>query len=238
MSYISEKRIYYVNSANRTTNINSSNSDFDFKLDVPDNSYSSVVVLSMSIPLSYYLVQNNHNTFQLQEGTTSATIAVQAGNYSATLFAQKVSQQMTTLSPNHWAYTIQLNFQGKFEFKVTGTAKQVENLTGAFEELKQQRAMLNTMIVDFDKQKESQDDCIAQLKSCARKLHDSAGKLEQDGKDDKISTALRELLENVAGKLEDIESKEKFAEFSSFLKYAQIYALKAYDNFVDSLANV
>ena len=125
----------------------------------------------------------------------------------------------------------------ELELKVTGTGEQIQELETAFEAIKQQRTLLSSMIIEFDRQKASQDDCIAQINSCARKLKDSASKLGEIGKSNEISTLLKELLETIASKLEDIVNKEKFAEFSSSLKYAQIFALVSYDKFVDSLTN-
>lgn len=118
MSYIVDKRIYYINSQNRVANSDSTNSDFEVKLNVPEK-FDSCVVLDISIPKSYDLIQANANTFTLNEGSSSAIITVPIGNYSSTSFSKVVVSLLNTNSPNHYTYAMTLNNQGKFEYKVS-----------------------------------------------------------------------------------------------------------------------
>ncbi len=120
MSYIEDKRIYYVNSANR---LSGEHSDFTYKFDIPPNShFDHVVLLDLSIPKSYYLIQSDRNTFTLkEEGPASnkeVTITVPEGNYSSNTFGNYIIQEMNNKSPNQFQYSYKHNSQGKYEFEV------------------------------------------------------------------------------------------------------------------------
>lgn len=137
MSYLSDKRIYYVNSANRESPSTSTHSNFSFKFDLPENKFDQVVVLDIAVPKSYYLIQDGRNTFQLSEGTSTATITVTAGNYSSTSFAKHVVSLLNTASPNHYTYTMTLNNQGKFDYEVKAPQSQpsITVTTNVYEQL-------------------------------------------------------------------------------------------------------
>jgi hypothetical protein len=76
-------RIYYIDSEERITG---TSSKFSYLIEIPEGEkFDRVVVLAMTIPLSYYLIRSPHNTFTLDEGGATAIITVPEGNYSATL---------------------------------------------------------------------------------------------------------------------------------------------------------
>lgn len=122
--------IYYINSANR---INASDSDSNFSYylqNMQGNDFDRVVVLSASIPKSFYLIQNNQNTFTLKEDTSSVTITVPAGNYNRNSLLAVVKSLLNTNSPNTWVYNItypNINLvadDGKYHFSVSGNSSQ------------------------------------------------------------------------------------------------------------------
>ena len=97
-------QIYYINSSNR---ISGNSSNFSYEIDIPDGSnFDSCLVLSMSIPRSYYLIRVTANTLILKEDTTSVTITVTPGNYDWREFSSVLTTQLNTLSPNGWVYSI------------------------------------------------------------------------------------------------------------------------------------
>ena len=124
----SSSRIVYINSEERLTG---TNEDFTVALSMsPNEDYDRCCVLYGMIPISYYLVDSNNNTFTLREGAVNTVISIPIGNYSANSFATVVTGLLNTVSPNHWVYAISLNntftkaSDGKFYFTVTGNSSQ------------------------------------------------------------------------------------------------------------------
>jgi len=125
---ITNSRIVYINSLNRTTG---SNEDFVTTLSVsPDEQYDTVCVLYAQIPISYYLVSSTSNTFQLKENSSIVTITIPAGNYTSYSFTNVVVPLLNSASPNHWVYSISINnsfnnvTDGKFYYTVSGNSSQ------------------------------------------------------------------------------------------------------------------
>ncbi len=123
MSSISSSRIYYVDSENRLTG---TGSNFSYQFEIPsDAKFDHVCVLSMIVPLSYYLVRVPYNTFTLREGLVDTVITVPRGNYSAISFAAVVTALLNAGSPNHYVYAITLSNNatsanlGKYTFTVS-----------------------------------------------------------------------------------------------------------------------
>lgn len=116
-------QIYYINSANR---LSGTSSNFSYEMDIPDGSnFDSCLVLSMSIPRSYYLIRVTSNTLILKENTTSVTVTITPGNYDAREFATILTNALNTMSPNGWVYSMSLNFQtAMYTFMVTGNSSQ------------------------------------------------------------------------------------------------------------------
>lgn len=117
-------RIEYINSANRTTG---TNENFVYTMSLaPDEYYDHVCVLFANVPISYYVVRAGFNTFKLQELTTTVTITIPPGNYSAASFISVVVPLINAASPNTWIYNISINnnftnvADGKFYYTVTG----------------------------------------------------------------------------------------------------------------------
>lgn len=121
---ILEKKIFYVNSRNR---INSSDTDSNFsvKLDLPPgHDFNRVCLLDISIPKSYYLVQED-STFILQELGVNTTITVSPGNYNRRNFATTITSLLNLASPNLWTYSITYTTgpdTGKYVYSVSGNS--------------------------------------------------------------------------------------------------------------------
>ena len=83
------------------------------------------MVLQAVIPKSYYLIQSPYHTFQLKELTTTVTVTIPEGNYSATSFKTAVQALLIAASPNLWTYSIGYSsLLGKFTYTVTGNSGQ------------------------------------------------------------------------------------------------------------------
>lgn len=116
-------QIYYISSENRTSG---TSSNFTYQLDIPDGgNYDSAVILSMSIPLSYYLIRPPYNTLILRENGVDTTITITEGNYDARTFASSLTSLLNTNSPNHWTYAMSLDtILAQYTYTVTGHSSQ------------------------------------------------------------------------------------------------------------------
>ena len=97
------KKVFYVNSRNRTTG---TNSDFTFLLDMKGFEPTHCVVLQANIPKSYYIIQDGANTFTLTEEGVDATATIPPGNYNRTNFRVVISSLLNSTSPNGYTYTM------------------------------------------------------------------------------------------------------------------------------------
>jgi len=126
MTFYLDKQLFYIDSNKRLTG---DESDFTVKLNIDKNkNFDSVVLLDISIPKSYYLVNDTNNEFVLDENGSQATITIQNGNYSRTSLATFVENALNTSSPNGYAYVITYTSigttvdTGKYTFSVSGNA--------------------------------------------------------------------------------------------------------------------
>jgi hypothetical protein len=84
-----------------------SSGSFRYRLSVPRNAhYDSVAVMQASLPKTFYMVRDGANTLTLQEGVSSATITIPAGNYSMASFRTVLQAALRAGSPNGYTYTI------------------------------------------------------------------------------------------------------------------------------------
>jgi hypothetical protein len=96
-------KIYYISSNYRSTgNI----TDFKIQLQIDKTQeYTHCAVISATIPNTYYIVQNNYNTFQLIENSIIKTIIVPAGNYNITQFINIIKQLLNANSSSIFSLT-------------------------------------------------------------------------------------------------------------------------------------
>lgn len=104
MSYITNKRIFYIDSHQR---LSGDHNNFSYLFNLPNNNdFTHCCLLSCVIPKSYYLIQNGYNTFILRENNVNTTITIPAGNYSATSFRTVLQSLLNTNTTQAWTYTI------------------------------------------------------------------------------------------------------------------------------------
>jgi hypothetical protein len=125
---ISNSRIFYINSEFKTVG---TNSNFSYEIKIPlSEGYDRVCVLQASIPLSFYLVQNGVNTFQLNEIPDSGipiltTFTIPEGNYNYSNFMTVVTGLLNadTASRHNWIYAMAFDkLTGKYVYTVNGSS--------------------------------------------------------------------------------------------------------------------
>lgn len=122
MSIIAEKRLYYVDSHNR---LDGTHSDFSYRIDTDSKEFDHACVLQMSIPKSYYLVQDGYNTFTLIEDGLQETVLIPVGNYNRSTLRTQVQASLTTASAHGYTYAVSTPpstsvDNGKYTFTVSG----------------------------------------------------------------------------------------------------------------------
>lgn len=127
---IGNSRIEYINSVQ----ITGSDTDFTWTMNIaPNEEYDRVCVLFANIPISYYLVTNSDNVFELTELGVTLTITVPIGNYNTTSFMAVVVPLLNAASAsmgNNWIYTMTMKstftsgIDGKFYYSVSGNTGQ------------------------------------------------------------------------------------------------------------------
>ena len=129
--YLANKQIFYVDSAQRIASDSSTTSNFSYKFDIdPNTNFDKVVVLDISIPTSYYLIQAGQNTFILEELGVQTILTVPIGNYSRSAFGNTITTLLNTNSPNSWTYNISKSNSitgpetGRFHYTVSGNSSQ------------------------------------------------------------------------------------------------------------------
>ncbi|KYQ93233.1 hypothetical protein DLAC_05879 [Tieghemostelium lacteum] len=131
MSLITHKKIYYINSHNRT---NGTNSHFTTNIVFyPQDKFDRVVLLQATIPKSFYTVRRNLNTFTLTEGLQSSTITIPIGNYSRKSLQDTLQTLLNQSSPNNIIYSINWpNSKQPNTGKYTFTCSNVNNIQPIF----------------------------------------------------------------------------------------------------------
>lgn len=119
---IKHKKFVFVNSRDR---MSGTDSNFTYKIELPkDKHFDRIVVVSASIPKSYYLVPTG-STFTLRELGVNTVITVPAGNYSIKSFRITVQALLNANTSQGWIYAITNSDgfsnvdTGKYTFTVT-----------------------------------------------------------------------------------------------------------------------
>jgi hypothetical protein len=97
---------YNITSKNR---LEGSTNNFIIKLNIPVdiiNSITNVSITDISIPKSFYQIENGFNTFNLYENNVLINIILPAGNYSKLQLFSYLNIHMTNQSLNSVIYTI------------------------------------------------------------------------------------------------------------------------------------
>lgn len=83
--------------------------------------YDRIVVLSATIPKSYYAVENGFNDFSLFENGIETKIEIPPGTYSANQFKDTLPTLLTDNSSQGWIYTMSFSsVTAKFTYFVSG----------------------------------------------------------------------------------------------------------------------
>ena len=120
--YLKSGRIMYVDSKNRITG---SSSNFQINLQLPNNTWDSVVLMQASIPKSWYIISDllKNNTFQYQEGVGVVnTITIPDGSYnkiSMAIVLKSLLQSVTSFGLNAFSITYSNNQSQQDTFKYT-----------------------------------------------------------------------------------------------------------------------
>lgn len=120
--------IYHLNSNNK---LDGEHQDFNIKIEINNGDirdYDSVVVLSASVPKSYYAISdgNGRNTFDLIEidlllNPVTTTITIPPGTYSASDFTDLIQGLLNTNSSQGWTYSMSVNIStAKYTISVSG----------------------------------------------------------------------------------------------------------------------
>lgn len=125
---IGNSRIEYINSLQ----VSGSDTDFTWTMNIaPNEEYDRVCVLFANIPISYYLVTDSDNTFDLGELGEIRHIRVPVGNYNTTSFMVVLVSLLNAASVDmghNWTYTVTMKnaftsgTDGKFYYSVSGNS--------------------------------------------------------------------------------------------------------------------
>ena len=124
----------------------------------------------------------------------------------------------------------------ELELKVSGTNTQLQALKDSFDAIKSLRTTLDTLIEEYDNQNITQNNCTEQIKSETRKLQTAIENMEETAKNNSVAALLVELMKQLNDQMNTMEAKDTVAQFSSQLKYSQIYALDVYNKFITKLS--
>jgi hypothetical protein len=116
------KKYFYVNSQNR---ISGTSSNFTYNLDITDLDVTEAIIMNMTIPKSFYLVNASNCTFTLVTSNGNHTITMPVGNYTRRNFATNLVTQLNLAS----SYVFSVTFPGssspdtgKYTYTVTGNS--------------------------------------------------------------------------------------------------------------------
>lgn len=103
-----ESETFYINSRNRLPG--GTDSDFKYQIQFKSGAnYNKCLVMAASIPISYYLINDNNNSFTLVELGVSAPVTLTNGNYTVTTYKSEVQSKLTAASTSmghNWVYTV------------------------------------------------------------------------------------------------------------------------------------
>lgn len=102
--------------------ISGTHNDFIAEVNLdPTKEVDRVLLNFTAIKKSFKLVETDHNTFTLREGSNSATIRIPTGAYSSTTFSTALTTLLNAGSPSPWTYSISFNDRdGTFTYTCVG----------------------------------------------------------------------------------------------------------------------
>lgn len=129
-----ERIPHFFDSSTRDLTSNS-NEDLTVTLDEKLSRVKKVVVQSIEIPYSYYVVNTNNNTLQFNDNAvTTQTVTIPIGNYTGTQFASELQTQMDTkyagftVTYSLTTYKLTFSHAGNFELLFASTISELIGL--------------------------------------------------------------------------------------------------------------
>lgn len=123
MSLIQNKQIFYIDSSKGQGK--NENFTYTFQFD-QTLEFDRCCILQLLIPMSYWLIQEDQNTFILNEGINKeVTIYLPLGNYNRRSLASVLSNILTSNSPSSFTYLVTFpniattNDQGLYTYNVS-----------------------------------------------------------------------------------------------------------------------
>ena len=116
-------RRYYFNSINRNANSLSS-ANFNIALtNQIDPRYNAMIVHKVSMPYTYYTINNTNNNIYFQDGVSGIlTATITEGNYTANSLASAIGTALTASSSVPLTYTVTVSsVTNKFTIAATGS---------------------------------------------------------------------------------------------------------------------
>jgi hypothetical protein len=137
MSVISNSRIYYINSFNRSSG-DDGNFTHEVKIHEQDK-FTHAVIIAANIPLSFYNVRNGINSFTLIEDDQEVTITLTEGNYNYLTFRTNIIALLNANSPHGWKYGMGFSSTvAKYSFTVTGNPSEKQPSITVYNHLSRQ----------------------------------------------------------------------------------------------------
>lgn len=116
------KKFFYIDSKNRTSG---TATNFTYNLDVAGMEFTEAVIMNLTVPKSYYLVNSNNNTFTLVTATGNHTITLDSGNYTRRNFASNLVTKLNAAT----SYVFSVSYPssstadtGKYTYTVTNNS--------------------------------------------------------------------------------------------------------------------
>jgi hypothetical protein len=97
------KQVYHINSENR---VSGTASNFVYKLDNFPSWATHVCLVSASIPKTWYLINDNNNTFTLTEDGTDISVEITNGDYTKSSFANYLTAKLSSITQSSATYTV------------------------------------------------------------------------------------------------------------------------------------
>jgi hypothetical protein len=104
-----------------------SNFHIDLQLPLHSSEFNKIAVIGISIPKSFYDIDDDITGLTLTENTTTINVNIPAGFYNSTTLKNALSLALTTNSPNNFTYTVTYSsVTNKFTFTCSDTVTPLE----------------------------------------------------------------------------------------------------------------
>ena len=78
----------------------------NFQLTRPLNNIAALKILEVQIPFTWYTINNNNNTFKLNDGAGTTVVTLPIGNYDSSSLATALGTALTTASAGSHTFTV------------------------------------------------------------------------------------------------------------------------------------